>query len=74
MFILNVCEIDGDFLLCVKNTLENNLNVQTLTLRGCIGTIVNAWTESEDDWTILYLNVKGKDFRGTFNLSEGEVL
>ena len=41
---------------------------------GCVGTIVHAWTETEDDWAILYLNVKGDDFRGTFNLAEGDVL
>ena len=40
----------------------------------CIGTIVHAWDESEDDWTVTYMSVKGNNFRGAFNFSEGELL
>ncbi len=40
----------------------------------CVGTVVYAWFESEGDWSILYLNVRGEDFKGAFNLSEGDIL
>ena len=40
---------------------------------GCVGEIIHAWDETEGDWMVTYLNVLGKDFRGTFDFSEGYI-
>tara|TARA_Y100001956_G_scaffold4944_2_gene4474 strand:- start:1042 stop:1236 length:195 start_codon:yes stop_codon:yes gene_type:complete len=61
------------FVMC-KEYIGKQFKCTDPDFEGCVGTIVNAWTETEDDWAIIYLSVEGDNFRGVFNLAEGDVL
>jgi hypothetical protein len=61
------------FIMC-KEYIGKQFKCTDPDFKGCIGTIVHAWVETEDEWPILYLTVEGEDFRGAFNLSEGAVV
>ncbi|AUR86403.1 hypothetical protein NVP1084O_196 [Vibrio phage 1.084.O._10N.261.49.F5] len=49
-------------------------NTDCLDFEDLVGTITNAWDESEDGWTITYMKVEGDDWSAVFDFSEGDLL